>query len=116
MALKSVDVMFRNLDFWKRELPQKVRKEDEPYLEKVEEFMEDSGHKMLAICMNHENEFKEAVANDMCFYFNTKIKEMLDLIESGDFNLRHVINCENINKYHQKLIKKYENIKMKIEE
>jgi len=32
MALKSVDVMFRNLDFWKRELPQKSRKEDEPYL------------------------------------------------------------------------------------
>mgnify|MGYP000848791542 CR=1 FL=1 len=36
---------------------------------------------------------------------------MSDLIESGDLNLRHVINCEDIIKYHDKLIKKYKNIK-----
>ena len=42
--------------------------------------MEDTGHKMLAIYMNEEKEFKEVAANDFCFYFNTKIKETLDLM------------------------------------
>jgi hypothetical protein len=68
--------------------------------------MEDSGQKMIAINMNSELEFKVAVANDLCYYFKTKIKETLNLIESGNLNIRHVINCENINKYHSTLIKK----------
>ena len=97
------------------ELPEKARK-DSPYLEKLEEFLEDSGHKILSICMNHEKEFKEVVANDFCFYFNTKIKETLDLMESGNLNLRQVVNCENINKYHDTLIKKYESMKIKLQD
>ena len=106
MALKSVDGLYRNRDFWMRELPFKARKAF-PFLKNVEEFMDDSGHKMLAICMNQEQEFKEVVANDMCLYFTDKINMMLNLIESGDLNLRHVINCEDINTYHGTLIKKY---------
>ena len=77
--------------------------------------MEDSGHKTVAISMNKEKEFKEAVANDLIFYINEKINQMLDLVERGGYNLRHIINCENIIKYHDKLIKKYENIKLKLE-
>ena len=40
---------------------------------------------------------------------------MRDLIESGDLDLRKVINCENINIYHDKLIKKYKQIKIDLQ-
>ena len=42
--------------------------------------MDDSGHKTVAISMNEEKEFKKAIANDLIFYLNGKIRQMMDLI------------------------------------
>ena len=55
-------------------------------LENVEEFIEDSGHKMLAICMNYEDEFKEMLANDLCNFLNDKINLMKTLYENGQID------------------------------
>ena len=55
-------------------------------LDNVEEFIEDSGHRMLAICMNHEKDFKEAIANELCHFLNKNINKMKKLQENGQID------------------------------
>ena len=60
---------------WKK-LKSVLEQDDVSQLDNVEDFIEDSGHKMLAICMNHEQHFKEALANELCHFLNKKINQM----------------------------------------
>ena len=55
-------------------------------LDNVEEFIEDSGNNMLAICMNHEKDFKEALANELCHFLNKNINMMKKLQENGQID------------------------------
>ena len=81
--VKSINALRETQKFWEE---RRASNEQDAQLESLEEFIEDSGHKMLAICMTHEKEFEEMLANDICIYLNDKLKEMEKLLNKGDID------------------------------
>ena len=70
---------------------------------------------MLAVCMNHEQEFEEMLSNDLCCFFNKKINEMKRLLETGDIDGMRLQYYNAINDTQERLRNKYLEIKKAFE-
>ena len=55
----------------------------EALLEDMEDFIENSGHKNISVCMNFDKSFQNMMSNNIVIFLQDKIEEMEELLKIG---------------------------------
>ena len=76
-------------------------------LDDIEDFIEDSGHRMLSICMCFDDEYQQMLSNELSIYLQNKMDEIRELIDFGEIIFDQVVYYKNISKTQEKLKSKY---------
>ena len=100
---------FRELaDFWLKETDPS---EKTPHIKNLGKFLEDEGHRTIALCMLHEKQLKWATAKDLYDYLNKIYLRNMHMLEVGDFNFRLAADSATLRQIHQRLINTYKEMK-----